>query len=98
MEVLAKNSQTLADIAIQEYGCLEAVVKLSLDNGKSVSEMPTPGAKLQLHQHIYNKVLQNIARYIQYHLQLLTIHVRKLVKEYLIKSLIHHLNNGTINI
>ena len=56
MEVLAKNGQTLADVAIQEYGCLEAVVKLSLDNGQSVSEIPTPGTKLQLHQHIYNKV------------------------------------------
>ena len=62
MEVLAKNSQTLADIAIQEYGCLEAVVKLSLDNGQSVSEIPTPGTKLQLHQHIYNKVLQKYCK------------------------------------
>ena len=62
MEVLAKNGQTLADVAIQEYGCLEAVVKLSLDNGQSVSEIPTPGEKLQLHQHIYNKVLQKYCK------------------------------------
>ena len=62
MEVLAKNGQTLADVAIQEYGCLEAVVKLSLDNGQSVSETPKPGTKLQLHQHIYNKVLQKYCK------------------------------------
>ena len=82
MEVLAKNGQTLADVAIQEYGCLEAVVKLSLDNGQSVSETPKPGTKLQLHQHIYNKVLQ---KYCKVHsispATCFTIHVQKLDRE-----------------
>lgn len=62
MEILTKSGQTLADIAIQEYGCLEAVVRLSLDNDKSVSEVLHPGEKLQLHQHIYNKVLQKYCK------------------------------------
>lgn len=62
MEVLTKSGQTLADIAIQEYGCLEAVVRLSLDNDKSVSEVIPPGESLKLHQHIYNKVLQKYCK------------------------------------
>lgn len=48
MIITVKDGQTLADIAIQEYGSLEALPALALANGMAVSDIPTPGASLTL--------------------------------------------------
>lgn len=59
MEVVVKDGQTLADVAVQEYGAVEAVVQLSLDNGMSVSDVPAPGTALRLHERLYNRVMHD---------------------------------------
>ena len=59
MEVKVKDGQTLADIAIQEYGVLEAVVQIAIDNDMSVSDVPQVGAILHLHDKTYNRVMHD---------------------------------------
>lgn len=59
MEVVVRDGQTLADIAVQEYGVLEAVVQLAEDNGMSVSEVPATGRALHLHDRVYNWVMRD---------------------------------------
>lgn len=62
MEVKVKDGQTLADIAIQEYGVLEAVVQIAVDNGMSVSDVPQAGTMLHLHDKTYNRVMHDYYR------------------------------------
>lgn len=62
MEVIVQDGQTLADIAIQEFGSLEAVVQLSMDNSMSVSDVPKAGTRLRLHGRLYNKVMQDFCK------------------------------------
>ena len=49
METTVRDGQTLADIAVQEYGALEAVVRLAMDNGMAVSQTPPVGMHLPGH-------------------------------------------------
>lgn len=58
MEVIAKDGQTLADIAIQEFGSLEAVMELARVNGMSVTEIPSAGRTLKLPDGSWNKTMQ----------------------------------------
>ena len=62
MEVVVRDGQTLADVAIQEYGALEAVVRLAFDNGMSVSDVPQTGTVLRLHEKTYNRVMRDYCR------------------------------------
>lgn len=62
MEVVVRDGQTLADVAIQEYGALEAVVQLAFDNGMSVSDVPQTGAALRLHEKTYSRVMRDYCR------------------------------------
>lgn len=62
MEVVVQDGQTLADIAIQEFGSLEAVVQLSMDNSMNVSDIPKAGSRLRLHSRVYNKVMQDFCK------------------------------------
>lgn len=62
MEVKVKDGQTLADIAMQEYGALEAIVQMAFDNGMSVSDVPQVGAILHLHDKTYNRVMHDYCR------------------------------------
>lgn len=62
MEIIVQDGQTLADIAIQEFGSLEAVVQLSIDNSMSVSDIPKAGSRLRLHSRVYNKVMQDFCK------------------------------------
>lgn len=62
MEVFVQSGQTLADIAIQEYGCLEAVVRLALDNNKSVSDNLESGETIVANPYTYNKVLASYCK------------------------------------
>ena len=48
----------MADIAVQEYGSLEAVVRLALDNGMAVSDTPSTGKSLNLHEGEYNRPMR----------------------------------------
>ena len=64
METTVRDGQTLADIAVQEYGSLEAVVRLALDNGMAVSQAPPTGMRLRLHDGEYNRPMR---RYCQAH-------------------------------
>lgn len=62
MKVTAKDGQTLADIAIQEYGSLSAVVELAKVNGMAISDVPSAGTELSLPEKIYNKAMQNYCK------------------------------------
>lgn len=64
METTVRDGQTLADIAVQEYGALEAVVRLAMDNGMGVSQTPPTGMRLRLHDAEYNRPM---LRYCQAH-------------------------------
>lgn len=64
METTVSDGQTLADIAVQQYGALEAVVRLAMDNGMAVSEAPPAGTRLRLHDGEYNRPMR---RYCQAH-------------------------------
>ena len=54
METTVRDGQTLADIAVQQYGALEAVVRLALD----VSDTPPTGKPLSLHEGEYNRPMR----------------------------------------
>ena len=64
MEAMVRDGQSLADIAVQEYGALEAVVRLAMDNGMAVSQAPPAGMRLRLHDGEYNRPMR---RYCQAH-------------------------------
>ena len=64
MEATVRDGQTLADIAVQEYGALEAVVRLAMDNNMAVSQAPPAGMRLHLHDGEYNRPMR---RYCQAH-------------------------------
>lgn len=44
----AKNGQTWADLAVEHYGTLEAVVDLAAANGAAVSDTPPVGTGIML--------------------------------------------------
>lgn len=58
MKVTAQDGQTLADIAIQEYGSLEAVTALARLNGMAVAELPAAGRALTLPDRVYDRTMQ----------------------------------------
>lgn len=45
---IAKNGQTWADLAVEHYGALEAVVDLAAANGAAVSDTPPVGTGIML--------------------------------------------------
>lgn len=59
MNVKAKSGQTMLDIAVQEYGAWEAVLRLSKDNGRGITDVPPAGEELYLHDAIYHRVMQH---------------------------------------
>lgn len=59
MEVVVKNNQSLLDVAIEQYGTLEAVFKLGVDNNISITSGIKAGTSIILHTHTYNKFMQN---------------------------------------
>lgn len=62
MEVTVRDGQTLADIAIQEYGSLEALPELARVNGLSVSQDIVTGRVLQLPQLTFNRMMQGYCK------------------------------------
>lgn len=59
MEVVVKDGQTLADIAVQEFGAWEAVTDIADLNGISISDVPEPGVKLRLPDKVYSRAMQS---------------------------------------
>ena len=60
MEVEVKDGQTLADIAIQEYGSLEALPALAAENG--MTETLAAGSRLQLPDVSFNRLIQQYCK------------------------------------
>lgn len=58
MNVIVKARQTLADIAIQEYGDLRAVAIVAAENGLSVTDDIKPGAVLKCPEIVYDRYMQ----------------------------------------
>ena len=48
MEAVAKDGQTLLDVAVQEYGTWEAALDVAAANGLSLTQVPAAGTPLQL--------------------------------------------------
>lgn len=62
MEIIVKDGQTLPDIAIQEYGSLEAVEALAFHNNISMTDIPAPGKVLRLPDVSYNRVMADFCK------------------------------------
>ncbi len=62
MKVISKDGQTLADIAIQEYGSLQAVVDLARANGMAVTDVPGAGVELVLPDKVFNRTMQTYCK------------------------------------
>lgn len=60
--VIVKAGQTLADIAIQEFGDLSAVVDIALLNELSVTAEPPAGTELYLPNNEFNKQMGDYCR------------------------------------
>lgn len=58
MKVTVLPNQTLADIAIQEYGVLEAVFLLAQANDISPTATLTPGTTLERPDKVFNREVQ----------------------------------------
>ena len=62
MKVKVKDGQTLADIAIQEYGSLEAAMELAKANGLSVTDIPASGTELTLQDAVYDRTMADYCK------------------------------------
>jgi hypothetical protein len=58
MKITAKEGQTLADIAVQEFGSWEAAVDMAFLNGLSVTDVPAAGTVLSIPDNTYNQTMQ----------------------------------------
>lgn len=57
-----QDGQNLADIAIQEYGSLEALVDLAAENGISVTTDLKAGQELTISKRFYNKQMMSYCK------------------------------------
>jgi len=62
MKVIVCNGQTLADIAVQEYGTVEALPLIAKANGLAMSDIPMAGTVLECPEKIYDRYLQRYAK------------------------------------
>lgn len=62
MKVTVKDGQTLADIAIQEFGTVDALPDLARVNSLAMSDIPTVGALLILPDKSYNVTMQQYCK------------------------------------
>lgn len=62
MKVTVKSGQTLADIAIQEFGSLMAVVELAKKNGMDITDVPEAGSEISLPEKTYNRAMQTYCK------------------------------------
>lgn len=59
MEVTVRQRQTLADIAIQVYGDLRAVIDIAYANSISMTDRLVPGTVLECPEVVYDRYLQD---------------------------------------
>jgi hypothetical protein len=62
MKVKVKDGQTLADIAVQEYGSMAAAMELARLNGLALTDIPTPGSGLQLQDAVYDRTMADYCK------------------------------------
>lgn len=62
MKQTVKDGQTLADVAIQEYGSWEAMIAISRENGISMTEVPNAGTELKMPDATWNRTMQNYCK------------------------------------
>lgn len=62
MKAKVKDGQTLADIAVQEFGAWEAMLQIAQANGRSMTDSPSTGEELQLPDGTWNKVMQTYCK------------------------------------
>lgn len=62
MKILVKDGQTLADIAIQEFGSWEAMTEIARENNKSMTENPDAGEELTMPDATWNRTMQNYCK------------------------------------
>ena len=59
MKLIVKDGQTLADIAVQEYGSWEAMIAIAWENGMCMTEVPDAGTVLAMPDATWNRTMQN---------------------------------------
>ena len=59
MKQTVKDGQTLADVAIQEYGSWEAMIAIARENNVSMTEVPNAGTELAMPDASWNRTMKN---------------------------------------
>lgn len=62
MKVTAMNGQTLADIAVQVYGTIEAMPVIANANGISMSDDLATGQIIECQDKVFDQYLQDYVR------------------------------------
>lgn len=62
MKVTAMNGQTLADIAVQVYGTIEAMTGIANTNGISMSDDLATGQIIKCPDKVFDQYLQDYVR------------------------------------
>lgn len=62
MKVTVRAGQSLMDVALQEYGALEAVLLLAWENGVSPTEDPAAGAELERPDAVFDRAMERYFR------------------------------------
>lgn len=62
MKQKVKDGQTLADVAIQEYGSWEAMIDIARENNLSMTEVPNAGTELTMPDATWNRTMQNYCK------------------------------------
>lgn len=59
MNYTVKDGQTLADVAVENFGSWEAMIEIGRINGISMSETPAAGTVLAMPDAVYNRVVED---------------------------------------
>lgn len=62
MSVVVMAGQTLADVAVQEYGTIEALPLIAESNDIPMSADIEPGTRLECPEKTFDKYLQNYVK------------------------------------
>ena len=62
MKVTVMNGQTLADIAVQVYGTIEAMPLIASANGISMSDDLSTGQVIECQERVFDQYLQDYVR------------------------------------
>lgn len=62
MKQTVKDGQTLADVAVQEFGSWEAMIAIARENGMSMTEVPSAGTVLAMPDATWNRTMQNYCK------------------------------------